>query len=212
MDVRNYPYLNDDHKDLLEAFRDFAQTRVAPLAQQIDEESRFPQELIEEMAQMGLFGLFIPQEYGGAGCDYLSYALAIEEISAACASTGVILSAHNSLACNPILLFGTEEQKKKFLQPLASGTMIGSFGLTESGAGSDSSGTRTSYKIQGNEVILNGTKNFITNGPQAGAIIVLATKDPKLQYKGISAFIAPKESFQVGKLEKKTWYLWFWNQ
>ncbi len=187
--------------------RDFAENEVAPSAAERDEEERFDRALMfDRLAELGLTGIIFPEEYGGGGADYLSYALAVEELSRVCASTGVTLSAHISLGSNPIYLFGTEEQKQKFLTPLAEGSKMGAFGLTEPSAGSDAGGTRTTANLEGDQYILNGTKVFITNGGDAETYLVLARTDKNAQkHHGISAFIVEKGTpgFTFGKKEKK---------
>lgn len=181
--------LTQDQKILRDSVRDFVAKEIKPIAQKIDEEHKIPDDLTKKMGEMGFFGSYIPQEYGGAGLDYISYVILIEEISKACASNGVYISAHTSLACDPILNFGTEEQKKKYLPDLASGRKIGCIMLTEPEAGSDVSSIATSYIKQGNEFIINGSKMFITNGASLGTGILFATKDKNLKHKGLSAFI-----------------------
>ena len=156
--------LTDEHKMIRETVRSFAEAEVAPSAAERDETERFDRELMfDKVAELGLAGVIFPEEYGGAGTDYISYAIAVEELSRVCASTGVTLSAHVSLGSNPIYKFGTEEQKQKFLTPLAEGSKMGGFGLTEPTAGSDAGGTRTTAVLDGNEWVLNGSKIFITN-------------------------------------------------
>ena len=162
--------------------------------------------MFDKVAELGLAGIVFPEEYGGAGADYISYAIAVEELSRVCASTGVTLSAHLSLGANPVWLFGTEEQKQKFLTPMAEGTKLGAFGLTEPTAGSDAGGTRTTAVCDGDEWILNGSKIFITNGGDAETYIVFARTDKNAEkHHGISAFIVEKDTpgFSFGKKEKK---------
>jgi len=187
--------------------REFAEAEVAPTAALRDEEERFDRALMfDRLAELGLTGIVFPEEYGGAGADYLSYAIAVEELSRVCASTGVTLSAHLSLCANPIYLFGSEEQKRQFLVPLAQGEKLGAFGLTEPSAGSDAGGTKTTAVKDGNEWILNGTKIFITNAGDAETYVVLARTDKEaLKHYGISAFIVEKGTpgFSFGKKEKK---------
>ncbi|MGM9973660.1 MAG: acyl-CoA dehydrogenase [Clostridiaceae bacterium] len=197
--------LDEDLKNLQEMYRDFAQTEVKPLAEEIDEEERFPDETVAKMAEMGLLGIPFPEEYGGAGINNLSYAQCVEELSKVCGSTGVIVSAHTSLCATPIYLFGTEEQKKKYLVPLASGEKLGAFGLTEPGAGTDAAGQKTTAVLQGDNYILNGTKCFITNAGKASTYIIMAMTDKEKGTRGISAFIVEDtfEGFSVGKHEKK---------
>jgi len=195
----------EEQKLVRDTARDFAENQVKPLAKELDETSRYPTELIAQMAELGFMGIAYPEKYGGAGMDYVSYAIVVEEISRACGSTGVILSAHSSLACDPIYNYGTEEQKIKYLKPMASGKKIGCLGLTEPGAGSDAASLKTTAELKGNEWILNGTKLFITNGGQAEVAVILAVTDKSKGYKGISAFIVEKgvPGYSVGKAEKK---------
>ena len=173
-------YLSEEQKLVRDTARDFAENQVKPLAAELDSTSRFPAELIPQLAEMGFMGVAYPEKYGGAGMDYVSYAIVIEEISRACASTGVIISAHSSLACDPIYNYGTEEQKMKFLKPMASGKKIGCLGLTEPGAGSDAANVKTTSELVGNEWIINGTKLFITNGGQAEVAVTVALPPPAL--------------------------------
>ncbi len=177
--------------------RDFVENEIKPIAAKIDEEHRIPDELVAYMSEMGFLGSYFPEEYGGAGLDMMSYAILVEEISKACASTGVLVSAHTSLCCNPIYAYGTEEQKKQWLPDLLTGKKIGCFLLTEPEAGSDAGGTATTYRIEGDEVVINGAKNFITNGGYLGTGIVLASFDRSLKHKGISAFIVDLQSSGV---------------
>ncbi|WP_136798335.1 acyl-CoA dehydrogenase [Desulfosediminicola ganghwensis] len=199
--------LSEEQRLIKDMVRDFAENEVAPSAAERDEEERFDRALMfDRLAELGLTGIIFPEEYGGGGADYLSYALAVEELSRVCASTGVTLSAHISLGSNPIYLFGTEEQKQKFLTPLAEGSKMGAFGLTEPSAGSDAGGTRTTANLEGDQYILNGTKVFITNGGDAETYLVLARTDKNAQkHHGISAFIVEKGTpgFTFGKKEKK---------
>jgi butyryl-CoA dehydrogenase len=169
--------------------RDLASKEIAPRAAEIDKQHRFPRELVARLAELGLLGVAIPQEWGGAGMDTVSYALALEEISRACASTGVIMSVNNSLVCDPILRFGTEAQKKSFLIPLASGKKLGCFALSEPDAGSDAAALKTVARREGDRYILDGTKNFITNGPVADVIVLMAVTQPGAGHGGISAFL-----------------------
>ncbi len=192
---------------LREMVREFAEKEVAPSARQRDEEERFDRGLMfDRLAELGLTGIVFPEEYGGAGADYISYAIAVEELSRVCASTGVTLSAHLSLGSNPIYLFGSEEQKQEFLTPLAEGRKMGAFGLTEPSAGSDAGGTRTTAVKQGDSWILNGSKIFITNAGEAEIYVVFARTDKDAQkHHGISAFIVEKGTpgFSFGKKEQK---------
>ena len=193
------------HEELQTMYREFAQEQVQPLAAEIDKTERFPEETVAAMAEMGLLGIPFPEEYGGAGMDNLSYAQCVEELSKVCASTGVIVSAHTSLGSTPIYLFGTEEQKKKYLVPLASGQKLGAFGLTEPGAGTDASGQKTTAVLEGDHYVLNGSKVFITNAGPADIYIVMAMTDKTKGNHGISAFIVEKgfPGFSIGKHEEK---------
>jgi len=197
--------LTDDQKMLREVVAKFAKDQIAPVAQKNQKEGRFPAEIIKMAGELGLTGIAYPAEYGGAGMDFVSYMLAIEEVSRHCASTGVILSAHSSLAVDPIFRFGTEDQKKRFLPDLCSGRKLGCFCLTESGAGSDSAGIKTTARADGNGWILNGTKQFITNGKEADIVIVMASTDPAAKTRGITSFIVEKNTpgCSVGKVEHK---------
>jgi len=186
--------LTHDQKVLQSAVRDFVANEIKPIAAKIDEEHRIPDELLAHISEMGFLGSYFPEEYGGAGLDMMSYAILVEEISKACASTGVLVSAHTSLCCNPIYAYGTEEQKKQWLPDLLTGKKIGCFLLTEPDAGSDAGGTATTYRIEGDEVVINGAKNFITNGGYLGTGIVLASFDRSLKHKGITAFIVDLQS------------------
>lgn len=185
--------------------RDFAQNKVAPLAAELDRESRYPSELVKEMASLSLMGMCVPEEYGGAGMDPVSYVLALEEVSTACASTGVIMSVNNSLVCEPINRFGNEDQKKKYLEPLALGEKLGCYALTEPNAGTDAANQQTKAEKRGDKYVLNGTKQFITNGAEADIAIVYASTDPEKGSKGISAFIVESDrpGYHVAKKEKK---------
>ena len=197
--------LSDNHLKFKEKIRQFADEVVAPRAIELDLNSEFPYDLVKKMGEMDLYGLFVPKKYGGAGLDTLSYAIAVEEVSRACGSTGIFLAAHSSLAVAPIYQAGNESQKQKWLIPLAKGDKIGSFGLTEPNAGSDASATETTAKLVGNEYIINGNKCFITSGHVADVIVITATKDPSLGYAGISAFVVEKGTpgFILGKEEDK---------
>lgn len=192
------------HQELQQMYREFAQ-EIKPLAAEIDKTERFPEETVATMAEMGLLGIPFPEEYGGAGMDNLSYAQCVEELSKVCASTGVIVSAHTSLCATPIYLFGTEEQKRKYLVPLATGEKLGAFGLTEPGAGTDASGQKTTAVLDGDHYVLNGSKVFITNAGSAEIYVVMAMTDKTKGNKGISAFIVEKgfPGFSVGKHEEK---------
>lgn len=197
--------LTEEHEMIRKMVRDFAKNEVAPTAAERDEEERFDMDIFKKMAELGLTGIPWPEEYGGIGSDYLAYCIAIEELSKVCASTGVTLSAHTSLAGWPIYKFGSEEQKQKYLRPMAQGETIGAYGLTEPGSGSDSGAMRTTAVADGDDYILNGTKIFITNGGIADTYVVFALTDPASRQKGTSAFIVEKDfaGFSVGKKEKK---------
>lgn len=185
--------------------RSFAENEVKPLAAEIDEEEKFPVETVEKMGKLGIMGIPVPTQYGGAGGNYKLYSMAVEELSRCCATTGIIVSAHTSLCIGPILEYGTEEQKMKYLPKLASGEWIGAFGLTEPNAGTDASGQQTMAVLDGDHWVLNGTKIFITNAGNADVYIVIAMTDKSLGTKGISAFIVEKgfPGFSIGKKEKK---------
>ncbi|MCI6568661.1 acyl-CoA dehydrogenase [Dysosmobacter sp. HCP28S3_G4] len=198
-------HLTREQQMLRKMYREFAENEVKPLAQEIDEEERFPMETVEKMAKLGMMGIYFPKEYGGAGGDVLSYAMCVEELAKVCGTTAVIVSAHTSLCCAPIFEHGTEEQKKKYLPDLCSGRKIGAFGLTEPGAGTDASGQQTTAVLEGDHYVLNGSKCFITNGNVADTFVVFAMTDKKAGNHGISAFIVEKDfpGFSQGKHEKK---------
>ena len=185
--------------------RDFALNEVKPMAAEVDEHEVFPIENVKKMGKIGMMGIPFAKEYGGAGGDVLSYILTVEELSKVCATTGVIVSAHTSLGAGAINDFGTEEQKKKYLVPLAKGEKIGAFGLTEPGAGTDAAGQQTVAVLEGDHYVLNGSKIFITNGGVADTFVIFAMTDKKLGTKGISAFIVEKgfPGFSIGKIEEK---------
>ncbi len=185
--------------------REFAEKEVKPLAAEIDEQERFPMETVEKMAKIGIMGIPVPTQYGGAGGSNLMYSIAVEELSAACATTGVVVSAHTSLCVAPILEHGTEEQKQKYLPKLATGEWIGAFGLTEPNAGTDASAQQTTAVLDGDNYIINGSKIFITNAEYAHVYIVFAMTDKSQGVKGITAFIIEKGTpgFTFGKKEKK---------
>ncbi len=197
--------LTEEQRMIQDTARSFAQKEVLPKAAELDETGRFPEELVRKMGDLGLMGVAVPEEYGGAGMDNICYVIAMEEIARACASTSVILSVNNSLACDPILKFGSEEQKRRTLAPLASGGHLGCFGLTEPGAGSDAGSQKTTAIRAGSRYILNGTKNFITNAPHADTCILFAMTDKEKKHKGISAFILDMRTkgITIGKKEKK---------
>ena len=185
--------------------REFATERILPRAAEFDEKGEVPLEVIRELAQLGFMGIYIPEADGGAGLDMVSYVLALEEINRACASTGVIMSSHVSLVCDPLMRFGSDDQKRRFLRPLASGEQLGCFALSEPATGSDAAAMRMTAKHEGDSWVLNGTKNFITNGSRAEVTLVFAQTDPEQKHKGIAAFLVEKATpgFSVGKLEHK---------
>lgn len=197
--------LTKEQEFVRQMVREFAINEVEPLAAEIDISERFPRETVEKMARYNMMGLPIATKYGGAGGDILSYAIAVEELSKACGTTGVILSAHTSLCMGPLDMFGTEEQKMKYLVPLAKGEKLGAFGLTEPNAGTDASEQQTTAILEGDNYILNGSKIFITNGGEADTYIVAAMTDKSKGTRGISAFIVEKdfEGFSIGKHEDK---------
>ncbi len=189
----------------LQMIREFAENEVKPLAAEVDEQERFPMETVEKMAKIGIMGIPIPKQYGGQGGSTQMYSMAVEELSRVCATTGVVVSAHTSLCAEPILMFGTEEQKNKYLPKLASGEWIGAFGLTEPNAGTDAAMQQTTAVDAGDKWILNGSKIFITNASYANVYVVFAMTDKSLGTKGISAFIVERDfkGFSIGKKEKK---------
>lgn len=195
--------LNEEQRMLQDTVRKFANDVLKPKAVEIDKSGEFPHETIKKLADLGLMGVIIPEEFGGAGFDFLSLAVAIEEISRVCATTGVIVAVNNSLAAYPILRFGNEEQKKKYLPLLASAKKIGAFALTEPNAGSDPAGMEMTARLDGGHYILNGAKRFITNAGEAGIFIVFASTDKEKKHKGISAFVVERDSpgFSLGKHE-----------
>ena len=197
--------LDELELDILSMLRDFCLKEVRPLAAELDEEERFPTETKEKLAEMGMMGLYIPEAYGGAGLSYLTYICACEELARHCATTSVMFSVHGSLCSWPILEFGTEAQKQKYLIPLAQGEALGAFGLTEPGAGTDAAGQKTTAEDKGDHYLLNGTKIFITNGYYADTYIVIAVTDRSKGSRGTSAFIVEKgwEGFSFGTKEKK---------
>ncbi len=193
--------LDDQQLMIQKIVREFAEKEVAPVAAELDEKGQFPHEITRKMGEMGLFGLPFPEEYGGSGAGYLAYAIAVEEISRACASTGITYAAHCSIGTGPIYLFGTEEQKKKWVIPCAEGRMFAAFGLTEPNAGSDAGGTQTTAVLDGDEWVLNGSKCFITNVGVGGVAVITAVTDRSKGTRGISAFIVPTDTpgFSVGQ-------------
>ncbi len=197
--------LTDEQRMLREVAREFAQKKLAPHAAEWDREARFPKEALTELGRLGFMGMLVPPEYGGAGADHVGYALAMEEIAAGDGSVSTILSVHNSVGCMPILKFGSEEQKRRFLMPMATGNMLACFCLTEPEAGSDAAAIKTRARRHGNRWVLNGTKQFITSGQNAQVAIVFAVTDPAAGRKGISAFIVPTSTpgYRVARLEHK---------
>ena len=201
--------LSKEHEMARQLFKDFAETEVKPLAQEIDQEHRFPRETVEKLAKYGFLGIPVPKELGGQGCDVLTYAMCVEEMSKVCGTTGVIVSAHTSLCVDPIMTFGTDEQKQKYVVPLAKGEKLGAFGLTEPGAGTDAQGQQTKAVLDGDEWVLNGSKCFITNGKEADVYVIFAVTG-KIEKRGkmmkeISAFIVEKGTpgFTFGTKENK---------
>lgn len=197
--------LTEEQTMIRDTAREFAEKELGFIAAKIDAEAIYPEEVVKKMGELGLMGIYIPEEYGGADSDMVSYCLAVEEISKVCASTGVTLSAHTSLACDPIYRFGNEEQKKKYLVPLASGEHLGCLALTEAGAGSDVSSQMTTAVKDGDDYIINGAKIFITNGGYSDTAIVTAKTDKEAGGRGMSAFIVEKDypGYSVGKVEHK---------
>ncbi len=202
--------LDKKHEMARQLFAEFAEKEVKPLAQETDELEQFPEETVKKMQKNGFMGIPIPKEYGGQGCDVLTYVMCVEELSKVCGTTGVIVSAHTSLCCDPILTYGTEEQKQKYLVPLAKGEKLGAFALTEPGAGTDAQGAQTKAVEDGDSWVLNGSKCFITNGKYADIYIIFAVTDVIEDAKGrknkrFSAFIVEKGTpgFSFGTKEKK---------
>ena len=196
--------LSEDHTMVHDMVKKLADEEIKPRAAHYDETREFPWDNIKKLSELGLMGVTVPEEYGGAGMDTLAYVLVIEEISRACASTGVIAAVQNSLATFPLLSAGTEELKKKYLPKLASGETIGAYALTEPGSGSDAAGMKTTCRLEGDHWVLNGQKNWITNSTAAEVFIVYATKDPEMGHKGVCCFVVEKsyEGFTIGKHEE----------
>jgi butyryl-CoA dehydrogenase len=194
-----------EHNMLQKMYKEFADKEVKPFAHEVDEKEEFPIDTVKKLAKYGFMGIPFPKEYGGQGADNLAYAMAVEELSKVCGTTGVIVSAHTSLCAAPIYEFGTEAQKQKYLTPLAKGEKLGAFGLTEPNAGTDAAGQQTIAVLDGDEYIINGSKIFITNAGYADTYIVMAMTDKSKGTKGISAFIVEKgtEGFSIGKQEHK---------
>jgi butyryl-CoA dehydrogenase len=197
--------LTEEQRMIQDTARNFTLKEVLPIAAELDENSRYPAELVRQMAELGFMGVAVPEEYGGAGMDNVCYAIAMEEISRGCASTGVIMSVNNSLVCDPILKFGSEEVKREYLPPLASGKKLGCFGLTEPGAGSDAGSQKTTAVRDGDFYVVNGSKNFITNAPYADTCVLFAMTDKAKAHKGITAFVVDMKwkGVSLGKPEKK---------
>jgi butyryl-CoA dehydrogenase len=197
--------LSPDHEQIRRTVRDFAERRIVPVADELEHKGEFPHDIIREAAGLGLLGVPYPEEAGGTGLDDLAYAITIEELSRACGSVGIIVSAHTSLGCGPLWLAGTPEQKDRYLRPLAGGEKLGAYGLTEPGAGSDSRGTRTRAHRAGDCWVLNGSKRFITNAGVADTYIVTAVTDKTAESGKISAFIveAGTPGFSIGRMEEK---------
>ena len=197
--------LNEEHRMIRRMVRDFVEKEVAPRAEEIDATDEFPEDLFRRLGELGILGLPFPEAYDGSGGDYMGLVIALEEIARASGSLALILDAHTSLCCEPIFLFGTEEQKQRYLPPLARGEWIGAFGLTEPEAGSDAGATRTRAVRDGNEWVINGQKIFITNGSIADVVVITAKTDPDAGTRGISSFLVEKGTpgFEPGRDEKK---------
>ncbi len=197
--------LNDEQKMLQDMCRQFADDKLKPRAEALDREGTFPWDSWREMAELGLLGIVVEEQYGGPQMDNLSYVTALEEIAAGCASTATAMSVQNSLAIFPINAFGTDAQKERYLPPLATGETVGCYGLTEPGSGSDAAAMKTTWVKKGDRYVLNGTKQFITNAPEAGIAVIYATSDPKLRHRGANAFIVESgfPGYSIGKKEDK---------
>ncbi len=197
--------LTETQAEIQKLCRTFAAKELTPNARRWDEEHHFPAQAVRQLAEMGLLAVAIPQEWGGAGLDCVSYAVAMEEICRGCASTGVIMSVNNSLYCDPVFKYGSDEQRKQWLTPFARGEKLGAFALTEPQSGSDAAEMKTVARADGESYVLNGSKNFITNGPNADAVLVFAMTDPAKRHKGISAFVVPTDAkgFTRGKPDNK---------
>ncbi len=197
--------LTDEQLMIRSMVRDFAREVVAPEAARRDHDKQFPGDILKQMGGLGLMGMMIPPELGGSGADTISYVLALSEIASACASTAVVMSVQNSIVCESLYRFGTDDQHKRFLEPLAQGRLIGAFALTEPNAGSDPVSQKTKAVRDGDTYILTGTKRFITSGKNADVVIVTAVTDPAMRHKGITAFIVPRDTpgFKVGSIEDK---------
>jgi alkylation response protein AidB-like acyl-CoA dehydrogenase len=197
--------LSPQHLEIRRTVRDFAEREIAPVAGELERRGEFPHEIIRRAAELGLLGVPYPEEVGGTGLDTLAYAITVEELARASGSVAIIVSAHTSLGCNPLYMAGTDEQKDRYLRPMAAGEVIGAYGLTEADAGSDSRGTRTRAHRDGEEWVLNGSKRFITNAGVAGTYIVTAVTDREVGSGKISAFIVPADTpgFSIGRMEEK---------
>jgi butyryl-CoA dehydrogenase len=197
--------LTDEQQMILDTARRFAEQELTPIAHKIDKTGEFPLAQVKKLADLGFLGIAVDEKWGGAGLDHVAYAIAMEEISAGCASTGVIMSVNNSLVCDPIGKFGNDEQKRKYLTPLAQGKLLGCFALSEPGSGSDAAGMRTNAILDGDHYVVNGTKNWITSGKEADVCILIAHSDPSERHKGISAFIVDRREspYGIGKIEDK---------
>jgi butyryl-CoA dehydrogenase len=197
--------LTDSQELVQRTARDFATEKLLPIAHDIDEQGKVPAAVLAEMAALGFMGVYVPEELGGAGADAVSYILASEEINRACASTGVIMQSHNSLACDPLLHFGTKAQQERWLRPMAQGKKLGCFALSEPASGSDAAGLQMTAKRDGSGWVLNGTKNFITNGVSADVVVTFAQAQPGSRHKGIAAFVVdkPTRGLTVGRVEQK---------
>ncbi len=198
-------YFSEEHRLLRDMVREFARNEVGPVADELDREGRFPDELVSKMAELGLMGIPIPQEYGGAGMDTVAYTIAVHELAKVDGSVAITAAAHTSLGTMPILLFGNKDQKEKYLPPLASGEMLGAFGLTEPEAGSDAGATRTRAERKGDKFIVNGQKVFCTNAGQAGVFVITTRLIEDGEDQGVSAFLVEKDTpgLRLGKPEKK---------
>jgi alkylation response protein AidB-like acyl-CoA dehydrogenase len=197
--------LTPEHEKFRQKIREFAEAEIEPKSSFLDESGEFPFDTIKKLGEMGILGMVVSEKYGGSGYDTISYSIAVEEISRVCGSTGITVAAHNSLGLYPIYLFGNEEQKRKHIPPLAKGEKLGSFGLTEPGAGSDAAGTKTTAVLDGDFYVVNGSKCFITNASVGGTFVFTAMTDKAKGYKGISSFILEKgmKGFTIGKKENK---------
>jgi alkylation response protein AidB-like acyl-CoA dehydrogenase len=197
--------LSPQHEEIRRTVREFADRRIAPVADELERKGEFPMEIIREAAALGFLGVPFPEEIGGTGLDSLAYAITVEELSRVSGSVGIIVSAHTSLGCNPVWLAGTDAQKERFLRPMASGEVIGAYGLTEPGAGSDSRGTQTRAHRDGDEWVIDGSKRFITNAGVAGTYIITAVTDREEESGKISAFIVEADTpgFSIGRMEEK---------